>query len=52
MRAVLVSCPTAEQLVKDISELSVEGSVDDWVDGAVDVAEPRYHGDEGGTDVT
>lgn len=49
--AILVSCPTTEQLVKDIPELCVEGGVDDRVDGAVDVAKPRYHGDEGGADV-
>lgn len=39
----LASCPTAEQLVKDVPELGIEGSVDYWVDGAVDVAKPCYH---------
>lgn len=48
----LSSCPTAEQLVKDVPELCVEGGVDDRVDGTVDVAEPRYHGDEGWANLT
>lgn len=52
LRTVQVSCLTAEQFVKDVPELRIEGGVNDWVDGAVDIAEPRYHGDEGGSDVT
>ena len=38
--------------MKDVPELGVEGCVDDRVNGAVDVAEPSYHGDEGGADDT
>lgn len=34
--------------MKDISELCVEGSVNDGVDSTVDVAQPRYHGDQSG----
>ena len=38
--------------MKNIPEFSIEGGVDDRVDGTVDVAKPRYHRDEGGSDVT
>lgn len=38
--------------MKDVPKLGIEGGVDDRVDGTVDVAEPRYHGDEGGANVT
>lgn len=51
-KTILVSHLTAEQFVKDIPELNVKRCIDDWVDGAVDIAKPRYHGDEGGADVT
>ena len=37
--------------MKDIPELGVEGSVDDGVDGAVDVAQPSHHGDKRRADV-
>lgn len=43
---------TADHLLKDVPELRVEGGVDNRVHCAVDVAEPRYHGDEGGANVT
>lgn len=46
------SRPAAEQLVKDIPELCVEDCVDDWVNSAVDIAEPCNHRNEGGTYVT
>lgn len=38
--------------MKDVPELCVEGGIDDWVDGAVDITEPCYHRDKGRADVT
>ncbi len=48
----LASGATAEQFVKDISELHIEGSVDDGVDGTVHVTEPCDHTDQRRPDVT
>ena len=46
-----VSCSTAEQFVKDVPELYVEGGVDDGVDSTVDVPQPGHHRDQRGPDV-
>lgn len=43
---------TTKQFVKDIPELHVEGGVDDGVDSAVDITEPRDHTDQRRPDVT
>lgn len=40
------SCPTAEEFVKDVPELCIEGGVDDGVHCTVDVAQPRHHTDQ------
>lgn len=40
-----------QELFEEVPELCVEDGVDDGVEGAVDVAEPRHHAHQGRRDV-
>lgn len=50
--ARLTSGTTAEKFVKDVPELNVEGSVDNGVDGAVNVTKPRDHANQCWSNIT
>lgn len=40
-----------QKLLEEFPELSIEDSVDDGVESAVDIAEPRHHAHQGRRDV-
>ena len=47
----VLGAAVVQDLLEELPELGVEHGVDDGVQGAVDVAEPRHHAHQGRRDV-